>query len=199
MDSNKIQTFIDLCQSEDWVCVDTQKDHLDHEFVLWERPSEMEFPMVKCTGILPCSAKEAFEWVCNTNMNKRKKWDLQVAKYKIVHKFDDNNCLLHYVYRAPFPVKSRDFCTIRHTSYKNNQYILCGVSVEDDRIPVSSKYVRGEVFYAGYLVKELGEDQCSITSLTHVDVKGWIPSFVVKLTKTKQLLKYIQLSKTLSK
>lgn len=190
--------FISISSSEDWECLDAQDNECGESFVLWEKATSEEFPMIKCTGIINCTAKQAFDYILSCDLETRKLWDPQVAKYDLVEEIDKNTHLLHYVYTAPFPVTTRDFCAFRYVYQTDNTYLICGVSTENPAIPPLKDYVRGEIFISGYTFEDTEDGRCKITSLNHVDPKGWIPSFVVNMAKNKQLTKLLQMSKMIN-
>lgn len=198
MAANVANDFISITTSEDWECIDIQDDEHDESFVLWEKISSEVFPMIKCTGVVDCSAKQAFDYILGCDLETRQLWDPQVAKYDIVEAIDENTHLLHYVYSAPFPVTSRDFCALRYLSKGPDAYVICAVSTEHPAIPPSKDYVRGEIFISGYAFEDTKEGKCKVTSLTHVDPKGWIPGFVVNMAKHKQLVKLLQISRMIN-
>ncbi len=200
MTQESVNTFIDLASSEGWTCTEIQEDEQHNIFELWEKDSDTELPYVKCTGQLQCGAEEAFEYILTSNLEVRQQWDPQVIKYDLVREIDANTHLLHYVYGAPFPVTTRDFSVIRHVDRRKGRHVLCARSVETEAIPVSCDCVRGEVFISGYLVEDAEKERlCTITTLNHVDPKGWIPAFVVNMAKNKQLTKLQKLSTMIPK
>ena len=190
--------FISLIheKEEGWICLDVKKDGRDQKFFLWERISEHNetFPMVKSEGILPCSAEKAYDLLLNAKLKTQKKWDPALLKCQVVRTISPTAHLMYYVYGAPFPVKSRDFSILRFSMEEDHRYVIWATSVMDEEIPVSSKYIRGEVSISGYFLEVLTENMCKITTVNNIDPKGWIPKFVVNLTKAKPLEKLIKFS-----
>jgi len=202
--------FLELIhESEDkWNCLDVKEDGRGETFVLWERiPSEEEntFPTIKCEGILPCSAKGLYDFMLAADLKTRRKWDNSLVNCKVIREISPNNHLMHFIYSAPFPVQSRDFCVHRFLKEGNlpssdkKSYSIWGISIEDDDLLPQSQYIRGDILISGYLIEEVTSNTCKITSVNKIDPKGWIPKFVINLTKLRPLQKLIKLSQLISK
>ena len=195
-------------ESQDkWVHADVKKDKRGEEFTLWERIGgdiKTAFPIMKCEGILQCSAKQVYEFMLTTDLKIRRKWDASLLKFEIVKTISPTNHVVHFVYKTPFPVKSRDFCMQRILKEDFSptdgkvRYAILGASVVDDIIPQSSKYIRGEILIGGFLLEEQTENVCKITSVNYIDPKGWIPKFVINLTKNRSLQTLLKFSEIIS-
>jgi len=204
---SSFMNFIGEKQEDRWVCVDMQTNGNGEDFHLWEYIADdiqNDFPIVKCEGIVHCSLEKIYEMMIFTDLKTRQKWDTSLIKCKIVKTISPTNHIMHFAYKAPFPVKNRDFCVQRFvkreeisTNGKNYRYryILVGISVIDDELlPVSSKYTRGEILISGYLLEEQTKNRCKITSINYIDPKGSVPKMVINLTKSQPLQKLIKFS-----
>ena len=207
IEENSYSYFINLIEesNDQWLCADVKKDFRGEDFVLWERVCcDGSFPIMKCEGILQHSAKKVYNFMLNADLETQKEWDDSLVDCKVIRDISPNSQLIHFIYSAPFPVKSRDFCFQRflkdeiNSSLGNQRYAILGTSVEDDELPVRSKYTRGDILIGGYLIEELTGETCRIISVTCVDPKGWIPNFVINLTKTRPLDKLLKFSQNIS-
>ena len=44
-----------------------------------------------------------------------------------------------------------------------------------------SNCIRGEIFPSGYILKEIDENSCKVQWIGQVDIKGWLPIWVVNM------------------
>lgn len=209
---SSFMNFIRGDRENTWFCIDKQVNKNGEYFHLWEYTGDdiqSAFPIVKCEGILHCSLEKVYEIMMFADLKTRQKWDTSLIKCEIVKTVSPTNHIMHFAYKTPFPVKNRDFCVQRFsnkekisTHGKNHRYryILVGVSIVDDEIiPVSSKYTRGEILISGYLIEEQTENTCKIVSINHVDPRGSIPKMVINLTKTRLFQNLIKFSHVVQK
>ena len=75
--------------------------------------------------------------------------------------------------------------------------LLCGVSIVDEDLPPTKKYVRGEVMMSGYLLEPISDEETRITSIVFVNPKGWIPNFVVSASKNGEFAELMNLAKVM--
>lgn len=204
---SSFMNFIGEKQENTWLCVDKQTNRNGEDFHLWEYTADdvqNAFPIVKCEGIVYCSLEKVYEMMMFADLKTKQKWDTSLIKCEIVKTISPTNHIIHFAYKAPFPVKNRDFCVQRFAKREEistngkdyrYRYILVGISVIDDELlPVSSKYTRGEILISGYLLEEQTENRCKITSIHYIDPKGSVPKMVINLTKAQPLQKLIKFS-----
>eukprot|EP01102_Stenamoeba_stenopodia_P018660 TRINITY_DN6886_c0_g1_i2.p1 TRINITY_DN6886_c0_g1~~TRINITY_DN6886_c0_g1_i2.p1 ORF type:complete len:144 (-),score=26.17 TRINITY_DN6886_c0_g1_i2:213-644(-) len=123
-----------------------------------------------------------------TDVNVLKQWDTEVEQMKTIQKFNDNIQLVYSSYNAPYPVWKREFVAIRcHKEEDDGTCISWGASVNHKDFPTPKDYVRGVIVVSGWHLRPV-EGQPNKTLCTRVvqlDPKGWIPSTVVNMYKTK--------------
>jgi len=189
------KNFIKISESEGWVCHRTITLPDGRSFNMYEKESDMKFPILKCVGTIKTTPTKLTDFFLNADLETRKKITPNLSLYKIIKEFEPGIHLLHYVYKAPFPVKSRDFCLKRFVHSRNSDILICGVSIVDDDLPPVKKYIRGEVLMSGYLFESISKEETQITSIIYIDPKGWIPNFVVKASKTGELSELTNIAK----
>eukprot|EP01087_Luapelamoeba_hula_P006160 TRINITY_DN16268_c0_g1_i1.p1 TRINITY_DN16268_c0_g1~~TRINITY_DN16268_c0_g1_i1.p1 ORF type:complete len:255 (+),score=48.65 TRINITY_DN16268_c0_g1_i1:37-765(+) len=171
-------------------------------FTLWEKvidPAD-SIHLIKTTGELPVSVTKADAIISDTNIETRKKWDSEVAFYKVAEEITPNILVSHVGFTAPFPVAGRDFVSIRCTMRDSDDvHYSWGCSIDYPAIPEdpSGTYVRGRIVITGFVLKPIaGEpDKCSIINIAQVDPMGMIPGWVVNLSKGKALARSTNLKK----
>lgn len=189
--------FMEVLNQGEWIykCNDVIKD--GRVFKMFEKETEDKFSPLKCTGVIKTSPEKLLHFFLNASISDRKKMTPNLSKYEIIKEFAPDIHLLHYVYKAPFPVKSRDFCLKRFIHREKDNALICGVSIIDDNLPPLDKYIRGEIIMSGFYFEGLGEGETRVTSLVYLDPKGWIPGFVVKASKNGELAELKNLAKFL--
>lgn len=187
--------FMDISETGDWTCTYTLTLTDGRSFEMFEKETDMKFPVMKCVGVLKTTPTKLLDFFLNADLETRKKITPNLSSYEIIKEFELGIHLLHYVYKAPFPVKSRDFCLKRFVHSHDSTILICGVSIVDDDLPPIKKYIRGEVPMSGYLFESISKEETQITSIVYIDPKGWIPNFVVKASKNGELSELINLAK----
>lgn len=114
--------------------------------------------------------------------------------------------IMTHSYDAPFPVSPRDFVTIGAERLEEDGTLIAGVqSIVREDLPERRGYVRGELRSSGFVIKpippEPGIDypRCAVYYLATVDVKGWLPTWVVNLVNAQQPLNINALRDLISK
>jgi len=179
--------FMDILEDGDWICTSTITLPDGRVFDMLERSIDTKLPVLKCVGVVKTTPEKLLDLFTDSPLEIRKKVTPNLSKYEIVKEFEPNIHLLHYVYKAPFPVKSRDFCLKRFVHRYGENILVCGISIEDDDLPPLKKYIRGEIMMSGYYFESISEEETKVTSIVYVDPKGWIPNFVVKASKNGEL------------
>ncbi|KAJ3414054.1 hypothetical protein HDV05_007179 [Chytridiales sp. JEL 0842] len=120
---------------------------------------------------------------------------------KLIETYNCDTALSYSAQKGTFPVAGRDFCTILHTHYTEeldgSLYYLAS-SVEDPRAPLDPKKVRAELKVAGWILKASGTtNEVEVSYIVQVDVKGSIPSSLVKAIQTSTPLAIAEVQKYL--
>jgi hypothetical protein len=93
-------------------------------------------------------------------------------------------------------IDDRDLCTIWvKTELTNGSILVLQTSVEDSRVP-ETKCVRADADLLATLVEDTNSG-CKVTSISHIDPKGLIPSSFVNKVAGKQHDQYIAIKNRL--
>jgi len=166
-------------------------------FEMFGGKSKGGIPPLKCVGVIKTEASKILDFYLNAPLDIRKKATPNLSKYNIIKDYEKDIQLLHYVYKAPFPVKSRDFSLKRFVYQSDTECLICGISVVDEDLPEMKKYIRGKIFIPGYHLETLPEGETRITSIVSLDPGGWVPNFLIKASKNGELAELVNLSKIL--
>lgn len=187
--ARKFQHFLDLVNSDEgWTRLEfLEPGHTDIE--LYDRAlSDSSINCVKSVAILPASPKAVLELCKCTDVDTLKQWDAEVEQIRTVEKINDNIQLVYSSYNAPPPVWKREFVAIRATKeLEDGTCISYGASVNHKDFPTPTDYVRGCIVISGWHLRpvEGNPNATRCTRVVQLDPKGWIPSSVVNMYKTK--------------
>ncbi|PRP77267.1 hypothetical protein PROFUN_14479 [Planoprotostelium fungivorum] len=95
-------------------------------------------------------------------------------------------------------VAARDFCviTVSHYDPSTGCGLFVSNSVEHPNVPLSPNHTRAELTDTGYLLVPVnGGTATSVTYLTQMDPKGWLPTRVMNKTAKQQGQSLVKLAK----
>ncbi|KAJ2396868.1 hypothetical protein GGI23_003740 [Coemansia sp. RSA 2559] len=154
----------------------------------------------------PTTPATAFDLLAD--ITRRHEWDELTDSTKVVEKLGHGDAI-HYVKMKPiWPTSARDSVllaritkvAINSTVEGEDGYLNVSQSVEDSRIPEdpAGRIVRMEAGIAGQLIMDApredrmrlglnGDNWCKVVQIADGDLKGWIPTSVLKFVATQAL------------
>ncbi|KAJ1904610.1 hypothetical protein LPJ81_002395 [Coemansia sp. IMI 209127] len=154
----------------------------------------------------PTTPATAFDLLAD--ITRRHEWDELTDSTRVVEKLGHGDAL-HYVKMKPiWPTSARDSVllaritkiAINNTADGEDGYLNVSQSVEDSRIPEdpAGRIVRMEAGIAGQLITDapqedrarlglVGDNWCKVVQIADGDLKGWIPTSVLKFVATQAL------------
>ncbi|KAJ1994966.1 hypothetical protein EDC05_001342 [Coemansia umbellata] len=162
----------------------------------------------RVTFYAPTAPATAFDLLAD--VTRRPEWDELTDSAKIVEKLGNGDAI-HYIKMKPiWPTAARDSVLLARITdialgsssagRKSKGFLNVSQSVEDSRIPENTAegLVRMEAGIAGQLITEVpeeekqklnleGEKWCKVVQIADGDLKGWIPSSVLKFIATQAL------------
>ncbi|KAJ3358825.1 hypothetical protein HDU91_005102 [Kappamyces sp. JEL0680] len=142
----------------------------------------LDLPFVRGDGLI--SGGFTVEEVLSVVQNafSRKTWDHRFDSSEVLEFLSPTDFLIHSVQKGTFPVAARDFVSCS-TFYYDSPSVLDYVvtSVEDPLGPPpgTGGRVRAEILLASWRLEQTAEGVAA-TYLVHVDVKGSIPSAIIR-------------------
>ena len=117
-----------------------------------------------------------------TDFPIRKRYDTQFSEIKVLE--DTGECVVAYWYCPfPFPCSDRDLvnCSKVFNDEATNTSIYVAISAVHPDAPERPKVVRAETILAGTIFRpdEKDPNSSTFTSISHFDMKGLLPTFVV--------------------
>lgn len=99
------------------------------------------------------------------------------------------HCIVaHAKFRTPPGISNRDFCFYNYFSMPDEHTaVSVAWSIQDPACPSSDDFVRGEILVSGYIARDLPNGEgCELTYVVQVDLKGWLPAWVLNLVAADQ-------------
>lgn len=125
--------------------------------------------------------------IFSSSLEEKKKLSPDLMKYDSVKNINENMSIMHLQYSAPLTITNREFIYIKTLhQLDNNKYLVVVRSINYERLPFSSGFVRG-VIKSCYYAELLEDGKIKLMSMTHVDPKGWIPTSIINSFKEKEI------------
>ncbi|XP_069684917.1 steroidogenic acute regulatory protein-like isoform X2 [Periplaneta americana] len=124
------------------------------------------------------------------------KWNPTILEARIVEVIDDHTDISYQVAKEAGGgiVSSRDFVILRYWGMKEDCYVSAGVSVKHPEVPPVKHYVRGENGPTCWVMRPIPNDdnRCMFQWLLNVNLKGWLPNYVVESALTQTMIDYMK-------
>ncbi|TPX59540.1 hypothetical protein PhCBS80983_g02412 [Powellomyces hirtus] len=131
----------------------------------------------------------------------RKIWDARFEEGTMVEYLNPNEFVFHSRQKGQFPVSGRDICGLQVTIFdarSQTTYVVATSVLDNQLVPPTSKYVRADLTVAGWVLKPAPQGGVAVTYVVKIDVKGNIPSAIVKAVSIQtplcvaEVLKYLR-------
>ncbi|KAI8819534.1 uncharacterized protein EV422DRAFT_96056 [Fimicolochytrium jonesii] len=157
-------------------------------------------PVVRGDATFP--ADITVDQILNTirSSGARKIWDARFEGGRMVEWLNPNEALYHTMQKGQFPVSGRDLSALNVTvcdSRSSTTYVVA-TSVVDPLVKPEPKRVRAELKVAGFICNAIPQGGAQLSYIVDIDVKGSIPSAIVKAVSIQtplslhEIMKYIQ-------
>lgn len=111
-------------------------------------------------------------------LSQKKELYHSVVDYEILNRIDDRTHISRTVAQTT-GISDREFINIRtYILQPDGSYLLGVQAINYKSFPFDAYAVRG-TSNSGILIEEINESTAQITSVDHIDPKGWVPVFVV--------------------
>ncbi|KAI9280067.1 hypothetical protein BY458DRAFT_581555 [Sporodiniella umbellata] len=109
----------------------------------------------------------------------RKMWDDRFGDSETIEFYGKFDTISWFSLKVPWPLTPRDFASSTVVEFSDT--VIYGVltSVEDPRIPEKKDFTRGDLSLSGWKIEKV-EKGIMITYITLVDLKGNIPTYILK-------------------
>lgn len=188
-----IREKIDWINSDGWEVI-----HDEDGIIIEERAIEgSDIELVRASSVLTgVNYHELIELAYNSSIEERKKVSDDIIDHEVLDYIADNIHVCISKYEAPIGITNREFVNLRtHKPLSTEKHVIVVHSINYDKAPSDSDYIRG-TNRNGVLFEKLNDSAVKITTVDHVDPKGWIPAIVINAFKKKAgiRIKKIQLA-----
>ncbi|XP_023224845.1 stAR-related lipid transfer protein 3-like isoform X1 [Centruroides sculpturatus] len=122
-------------------------------------------------------------------------WNPVVKHSKLIQKIDNHTdvCYLVVAEAAGGLVSSRDFVNVRIWQKRDSTLVCASMATIHPEYPPNSKYIRGEQGPSVYVLTPVEGDsnKCHMQWLSTVDLKGWLPQYLIDLSIAGSMLDFI--------
>lgn len=117
----------------------------------------------------------------------RRRWDNWFVEQVVLEQVTPVKEHVYFTGKMPPFVGKRDFVQARQlwVSADHTLYLAVYKSEEHPRAPVRKGYIRGHVYFSGFVCRQVAPGKCRVTMVTHSDMKGRIPKFVINAMTTR--------------
>lgn len=145
---------------------------------------ERSFPAVRGEGTILGWKKEEI-WAVISLQSCRYVWDERFEGSEIVEKIGPNSYIAKSLIKGMFPVSGRDLALVTNVTADQNSLLNVGTSIDDEElIPVNPKRIRAHLDLSAWSLKESRNEEgklvVEVTYMVSTDLKGYIPTAIVK-------------------
>mmetsp|Transcript_699 Transcript_699/g.1331 ORF Transcript_699/g.1331 Transcript_699/m.1331 type:complete len:255 (+) Transcript_699:719-1483(+) len=121
----------------------------------------------------------------------RREWDNVLKEFTVLEQYTSQSDLAYFYVESPtFLVANRDFLQRRvFTKQPDGTWVIVYWSIERPDVPTKSGWVRAHTSISGYRIREI-EGGCVLDYLSHNDVKGLIPPFLINAFAPSKALEW---------
>mmetsp|Transcript_26540 Transcript_26540/g.44346 ORF Transcript_26540/g.44346 Transcript_26540/m.44346 type:complete len:227 (-) Transcript_26540:1139-1819(-) len=145
---------------------------------------------VKGEGVVLAPTDKVFNLIWD--MSQWKSFDPNLEDAQVLETYSDNARLVYTLYKGHFPVSPRDMLTVQYMKQLGSgSYVVFCKSVNSERMPEEPGIIRADVLRTGFIIEPSAKDggySSSVTFISHVDLRGWIPSIFCHLVSRWQAL-----------
>jgi hypothetical protein len=131
----------------------------------------------------------------------RGKWDDMYGDGRVVERVDANTVISWAYFTAPWPVSSRDFCSLGRSLVRpDGSIFVFSTNWEHPGAPVQKKFVRGRLLYNSLLLRPVPGDanQTDVVYAIGTDPNGSLPKSLVNAANIKQPLCIAKIGKLIA-
>eukprot|EP00708_Paratrimastix_pyriformis_P003477 GAFH01002256.1.p1 GENE.GAFH01002256.1~~GAFH01002256.1.p1 ORF type:complete len:271 (+),score=86.24 GAFH01002256.1:125-937(+) len=133
----------------------------------------------KASGVVnaPASVIMRLLW----DFEVRRKWDSYFVEQVVLEQHTGAQEYVYFTGKTPPLVSKRDFVQARalRVTPARDLFYSAYVSMEHPAMPPRKGFIRGHVFFSGFVVRKVSETECRVSMITHTDFKGMIPAWVI--------------------
>jgi len=111
--------------------------------------------------------------------------------------YNEDQCDMKFFLNMPFPMTNREFIITRYCHWDEKLPLVAMISTTREDCPIVKNVIRAEMHSTGYVLEPSSEKTCILTFLTHTNLKGKIPAWLVNMGASTALQQYTKFASTL--
>lgn len=137
-----------------------------------------------------CIIKASKHRICQliTDDTRTCEYDDGVDGYEMLQRVDPQTAIRHYKFKPIWPTAPRDAAMVTTwEELENGSILISTVSMPDDYCPPVQNFVRLKLLSSGALLRPIDEKHgggTAVTFITHADLGGSVPSFIINMLGT---------------
>lgn len=146
----------------------------------------------KYAGMLPAAPETIMDILFN-RLEEQVTWNPNVKEARVIENIDSQTDIVYILSEGvKGVVSSRDFVNLRMWQKRGESYLLCVIGSEHADQPPKKTIVRGEQGPLLYMLapSESDAEHSKFQWLLNVNLKGWLPQYLIDKTMAKSMLDY---------
>merc|ERR1712188_154808 len=142
--------------------------------------------LVRATGRAKAPAEKIQEILWTESVETKKKEDDTLLKHEELEKFGDEKCVIHQVYKLPWPLANREIVVVKEVVRDDDGTIYhVNRSVQHPKAKETSKVVRAQVTNCSYIFRPVSDTETDVSYIVAFDPMGNIPKWLVNQNQAR--------------
>eukprot|EP00771_Trimastix_marina_P002737 gnl/Trimastix_PCT/3895.p1 GENE.gnl/Trimastix_PCT/3895~~gnl/Trimastix_PCT/3895.p1 ORF type:complete len:334 (+),score=87.53 gnl/Trimastix_PCT/3895:40-1041(+) len=123
----------------------------------------------------------------------RRKWDSFFLEQVLLEQVDPSREFVYFTGKTPPLITKRDFVQARYLTINEDKTLYASVykSLEHPAKPLRKHFIRGHVFFSGFVCRRVSATETKVTMVTHTDFKGMLPTWIINQMISVVALKWV--------
>uniref|UniRef100_A0A0K8RIW4 Putative steroidogenic acute regulatory protein n=1 Tax=Ixodes ricinus TaxID=34613 RepID=A0A0K8RIW4_IXORI len=173
-------------------------EKMDHEGAI-QTCHHSEFGKVYKYAGTPPAAPETILDILFNRLEEQVTWNPNIKEARVIESIDNQTDIVYVLSEgAKGVVSCRDFVNLRMWQRRGESYLLCVIGSEHVNQPPKKTVVRGEQGPLLYMLAPSDSEthRSKFQWLLNVNLKGWLPQYIIDKAMAKSMLDYADALKT---
>ncbi|KAK8760253.1 steroidogenic acute regulatory protein-like [Amblyomma americanum] len=188
-----LDTALKIFHESNW-----KTEKMDHNGAIQTCHHSKFGKIYKYAGTLPAPPETVLDILFN-KLEEQVLWNPSVKEARVIESIDNQTDIVYILSDgAKGVISSRDFVNLRMWQRRGESYLLCAISAEHSKQPPKKTVVRGEQGPLLYMLAPSDTEmhRSKFQWLLNVNLKGWLPQYIIDKAMAKSMLDYADALKT---
>lgn len=188
-----LDTALKVFHESNW-----KTEKMDHDGAIQTCHHSKFGKIYKYAGTLPAPPETVLDILFN-KLDQQVLWNPSVKEARVVESIDSQTDIVYILSEGiKGVISSRDFVNLRMWQRRGESYLLCAICAEHTKAPPKKTVVRGEQGPLLYMLAPSDSEihRSKFQWLLNVNLKGWIPQYIIDKAMAKSMLDYAEALKT---